>query len=65
MEGFNFASLIEPLGITALTLLLITASTGLFRRKLGRRFLTVHKVLAAMTVAVALCHGILVITVFS
>ncbi len=65
MDGFNFYSLIEPLGITALTLLLATAVTGLFRRKLKRRFLTIHKILAALTVAIALCHAILVMILFS
>lgn len=65
MDAFSWYSLIELLGITALTLLLITAATGLLRRKLGRRFLTVHKILAALTVAVALCHGTLVIVFFS
>jgi hypothetical protein len=64
MEGFNFHSLIEPLGITALTLLLATAATGLFRRKLKRWFLTIHKILAALTVTVALCHAILVMILF-
>jgi hypothetical protein len=65
MDGFNFISLIEPLGITALTLLLATVATGLFRRKLKRRFLTIHKILAALTVTVALCHAILVMVLFS
>jgi DMSO/TMAO reductase YedYZ heme-binding membrane subunit len=61
MDGFNFNSVIEPLGITALTLLLVTAATGLFRRKLKRRFLTIHKILAILTVTAALCHAVLVI----
>ena len=65
MNGFSWYSLIEPLGITALTLLLTTAATGLFRRKLGRRFMKVHKILAWSTVAVALCHGTLVMLLFS
>jgi hypothetical protein len=60
MDGFNWSSLVVPLGITTLTLLLITAATGLFRRKLRRRFLTVHKVFAWATVGVALCHAALV-----
>jgi hypothetical protein len=65
MDGFSLSSLIVPLGITALTLLLITAASGLFRRKLGRRFMTVHKIFAWATVAVALCHGTLVMLLFS
>lgn len=64
MEGFSFYSLIKPLGATALTLLLITAATGLFRRKLGRRFMKVHKAFAWLTVAVGLCHAVLVAILF-
>jgi hypothetical protein len=64
MDGFSFVSLIKPLGATALTLLLATAAVGLFRRKLGRRFLRIHKTLAALTVAAALCHAILVMILF-
>lgn len=65
-HGFDFSlfSLIKPLGICALSLVLMTFGTGLFRRKLGRRFLKVHKVLAWLTVTLALCHGILVLSLF-
>jgi hypothetical protein len=62
-HGFDFSlfSFIRPLGICALSLVLITFGTGLFRRKLARRFLKVHKALAWLAVGVALCHGILVL----
>ena len=65
MDGFSLYSLVKPLGIAALSLLLITAASGLFRRKLRRRFLTIHKILATLTVAVALTHGILVMVLYS
>jgi len=54
-------SLVRPLGVGALSSLLIAFLTGLFRRQLGRRFLGIHKVFAFITVVVALCHGILVL----
>lgn len=62
--GLSLFSLVEPLGISALSLVLVTFSTGLFRRKLGRRFLKVHRALAWVTVGLALCHGILVLALF-
>jgi hypothetical protein len=64
MEGFSFYSLIKPLGATALSLLLITAATGLFRRKLGRRFMKVHKIFAWLTVTAALSHAVLIVILF-
>ena len=62
--GISLFSFVEPLGISALSLVLITFGTGLFRRKLGRRFLKVHRVLAWVAVGLALCHGILVLALF-
>jgi phosphoglycerol transferase MdoB-like AlkP superfamily enzyme len=64
MEGFNFFSLIEPLGVITLSLLLITTATGVFRKKLRRRFMTVHKIFAWLTVVFALSHETLVIAFF-
>ena len=63
-SGISLFSFVEPLGISALTLVLITFGTGLLRRRLGRRFLKVHKIFAFLTVGVALCHGILVLALF-
>lgn len=65
-HGFDFSlfSFVKPLGICALGLVLITFGTGFFRRKLGRRFLKVHKVCAWLTAGLALCHGILVLSLF-
>ena len=62
--GLSLFSLVEPLGISALSLVLVTFGTGLFRRKLGRRFLKVHRALAWAAVGLALCHGILVLALF-
>jgi len=63
-SGISLSSLIEPLGICALSLVLITFGTGLFRRKLGRRFLKIHRIFAYLAAGFALCHGILVMTLF-
>jgi hypothetical protein len=62
--GFSLFSFIKLLGGCALGLALATFGTGLFRRKLGRRFLKVHKIFAWLTVGFALCHGILVLVLF-
>jgi hypothetical protein len=56
--------LVRPLGIGALILLLITFFTGLFRRKLGRRFLCIHKIFAFIAVVIGLAHGLLVLVLF-
>ena len=63
-SGISLFSFVKPLGICALTLILVTFGTGLFRRRLKRRFLRIHKILAWLTVGVALCHGILVLALF-
>jgi hypothetical protein len=62
--SLSLISLVRPLGIGALGLLLITFLTGLFRQKLGRRFLKTHKIFAFITVAIALCHGVLGLVLF-
>ena len=61
---FSLFSLVKPLGICALSSLLITFLMGLFRRKLGRRFLKLHMTFAFLTVIIALFHGILVLVLF-
>jgi hypothetical protein len=61
---FSVFTLIEALGICTLTSLLITFLTGLFRRKLGRKFLSVHRFFAWLTIILALSHGITVMIVF-
>lgn len=62
--GFSTFSFIKLLGGCALGSALATFGTGLFRRKLGRRFLKVHKIFAWVTVGFALCHGILILVLF-
>lgn len=65
-DGLHFSvfELIEALGVCALISLLITFLTGLFRRRLGRQFLKIHKIFAWLTIILALSHGITVIIVF-
>jgi hypothetical protein len=62
--GISLFSFIKPLGICALSSVLVTFGTGLFRRKLGKRFLKVHRTFAWLTAGLALCHGILVLALF-
>jgi hypothetical protein len=63
-DGFSVLNLIIVLGACALASLLATFLTGLFRIKLRRRFLILHKTLAWLTVILALTHAITVILVF-
>ncbi|NOZ22261.1 MAG: YHS domain-containing protein [Planctomycetes bacterium] len=58
---FNLGSLVRPFGIATLTLLALTACAGLFRRKNPKLLLKWHKRLAFATVALALCHALLVL----
>ena len=64
LGAISLFSMVKPLGICALSSLVITFLIGLFRRRLGRRFLKLHRVLAYLTVAIALSHGILVLVLF-
>lgn len=63
-SGISLFSFVKPLGISALSCLLVTFVAGLFRRKLGKRFLRIHKTFAWLTVGLALCHGFLVLALF-
>lgn len=62
--AFPWSSLVKPLGIATLSALFLTFLAGLFRRKLGRRFRTIHLALAITSVSLGLCHGILVFILF-
>ena len=62
--AFSPLRLVKPLGICALSLLVLTGLSGVFRRKLGRRFIRVHSILAVLTLLVAVCHGTLVLVLF-
>ena len=64
-SSFSLVSFIAPLGIATLCLVSATFLTGLFRRKLGRRFLKLHLYLAIIAVILGLAHGILVFSLFS
>jgi hypothetical protein len=57
-------SFIQPMGISALSCVLATFTTGLFRRRLGKRFLMIHRLFAWITAGLALFHGALVVTFF-
>lgn len=52
---------IEPLGITTLALLVLTGTSGMFRRKLPKKLVRSHKRLGIITVIFALIHATLVI----
>ena len=62
--NFPLISLIEPLGIATLSFVSVTFLTGLFRRKLGRKFLKLHLYLAVISIILGLTHGILVFILF-
>ena len=51
----------EPLGVATFSLLLLTACLGLFRRRLKRRFLPIHRTLALTTIVVAVMHALTVL----
>ena len=61
---FSWFSLIKPLGIATLSSICTTFLTGIFRRKLGRRFRRIHLALAIISVTLALAHGTLVLVLF-
>ncbi len=61
---FSFFSLVRPLGVCTLSSLLVTFTLGLFRKKLGKRFLKIHRTFAWLTLIFALCHGILVLMLY-
>ncbi len=58
-SSFSLSSLIVPLGAATLSFVSATFLTGLFRRKLGRRFSRLHLYLAVISVILGLTHGLL------
>ena len=60
-QKFAPGRLIEPMGITTLSLLVLTGLTGLFRRKLPRSLLKWHKRFGIITLVSASIHVILVL----
>jgi len=63
--SFSLFSLVRPLGIATLSFVSATSLTGLFRRKLSRRFLKIHLPLAIISVILGFTHGILVFVLYS
>ncbi len=63
--SFSLFSLVRPMGIATLSFVCATFLTGLFRRKLGRRFLKIHLSLAIVSIILGLTHGILVFVLYS
>jgi len=59
-SGLKLYRLTKPLGITTFSLIILTAGAGLFRRKLKRRFLRIHEILATATVVSATLHALTV-----
>ena len=58
---FKPGKFVAPLGIATFATLFMTVLTGVFRRKLSKRFMIVHKVLAFLALILAASHGLLVI----
>jgi len=63
-SSFSVSSLVEPLGIATLCCVSVTFLTGLFRRKLGKKFLKLHLPLAVTSVALGVTHGTLVLVLY-
>ena len=61
---FSFTSLIEPFGVTTLSLLILTGVTGIFRRKLPGALVKWHKRFGVITVVFASMHATLVLILF-
>ena len=59
-NGFDWYSLVEPLGIATLVLIVATVSVGLLIKKKRRVLLPLHRTLAFLTLAAGLCHAIIV-----
>ena len=59
--GFHRAELIEPLGITALSLITLTVALGLLRRR-HRVLLKLHKCAGILAFLAAVAHGLLVMS---
>lgn len=62
--SLSLFSLVRLLGIATLCFVSATFLTGLFRRKLRRRFLKIHLFLAMVSVILGFTHGILVFVLF-
>ena len=63
-NGLDLYSLVVPLGIGAYSSLVITLFLGLFRRKLRRKFLVLHRSFAFLTVILASAHAALILILY-
>ncbi|MFQ6036782.1 MAG: hypothetical protein ACE5NM_13165 [Sedimentisphaerales bacterium] len=63
-SSFSLFSLVRPLGIATLSFVSATLLTGLFRRKLSRRFLKIHLALSIISVILGFTHGLLVFVLY-
>jgi DMSO/TMAO reductase YedYZ heme-binding membrane subunit len=61
---FSSFSLIKFFGICALVCVSATFLSAMFRRKLARRFLKIHRALGWLTVIFALIHGLGMLMLF-
>ena len=59
-HGFAWHKLVEPLGATTLSLLVITLCLGFLARKNFQLLFKWHRLLAILTLISALCHATLV-----
>jgi Kef-type K+ transport system membrane component KefB len=61
IDGFTLHSLVATLGITTLTSVAVTFSTGVLRKRFRGSFLKIHFTFALLSVILGLIHGGLVI----
>jgi len=61
---FSLSAIVVPLGMCTICFVTTTFLSGLLRRKLGRRFLKIHLLLAVISVVLGLLHGLLVFVLF-
>ncbi len=63
-SSFTLFSFVKPLGIATFSFVFVTFLAGLFRRKLGRRFIKIHLTLAIISIILGFTHGILVFVLY-
>lgn len=63
-SSLSVYSLVKPLGIATLCFVSVTFLTGLFRRKIGKKFLKLHLPLAIASLALGVTHGTLVLVLY-
>ena len=59
--SFSYFKLVKPMGIVTLTMIILTVSAGLLRRKKPKFLLKWHKRLGVLTLITALIHATLVL----